>query len=196
MMDAFWVLLEVVLVVLAVYCVYRSVRSLRDVAQANSHEALLHGYTWVIGFGFGGAAVLGVNTLLSGRSDAVVLVVLTLSGVLFVSASLIAWVRYRRIEAGDRRLEKSAPINVRRVVIKALVANRVRGLVNGEGVTLTQEDEASIAGTTGFVRMIPWESASKARDSRGFTPLLGFWDGEGTELFLYADDQLVLAPQH
>ena len=195
MTDVLLVFLEFGFIALGGYSIYRGLRSMQVLARANSHEALWQGYTRVLGFSLGGALVLGVNALLGGRTADVVLVALTLSAVIFVAASLIAWVRYRRIAKGSHAPEQDVPVKARQVIIKALVPQRVRGMVNGEGVVLTREDETSIAGTTGFVKMIPWDSASKARDLRGFTPLLGFWDDEGTELLLYSDDKVELAPQ-
>ncbi len=195
MADVLFTLLEFGFIVLGGYCIYRGLRSMRALAQASSHDALWQGYLRVLGFSLGGALVLGMNALLGGRTADVVLVALTLSTVVFIAASVIAWVRYRRIEGGGRLPVRGASAKARKVVIRALKPQRVRGLVNGEGVVLTRDDETSIAGTAGFVKMIPWDSALKARDSQGFIPLLGFWDGEGTELLLYADDKLELAPQ-
>jgi|ERR1035437_6163797 hypothetical protein len=185
-------LIEIILDAIGLYCLYRGVKALRTLASLGSPKEIWGQFSKVVFWSVGSSVALGASAVIGARAIVVIVIIMLLSVALCGTAILISVIRSRKLITHGREESRTGVVKNQQVVIKSLVPKRVRGMDEGVPVLLSPEDEEFIVGITGYVRMIPWAAASKARGPSGETPLLGFRDGRGTEILLYCDDLVQL----
>lgn len=136
----------------------------------------------------GSAVALAVAVTLGGRGLGAFLMVLILPFVLILLAFGLAIRRGR-----PRTTQSPDPIEAFGiVVINQVVPGRVRGFDDGVPVTLTDEEDKALIGARGNVRLVAAD-ASGHLATNFLSPILGFWNDEGTSVLLYPDDDVGVA---
>lgn len=186
--DLMLAFMEIVTGGIGLYALYGCMKQLKEVARSQNESEMRKRFGMVVLWALCSSVALVACALIGQRATSVVVLACGIS-VMFMIAGAMLLVLKRRTFRMQTTAEQAIPPANQLIEVKSLHKGRIRGLNEaGSPIYFNDVEIDDLSGIRGFVRILNWASASRARTAAGTRAMLAFWDEDGNTFLLYPDD--------